>query len=186
MPDPLSVLQAGRVETVPLTAILTVSGAIVGAAIGAVVGPMINRGATLEVARRTLAGQRVLARDEARRRRREALVQPFLEMARKRPGEYIHWRIAVGEVGGAIQPIVHQEALWQDIGYQTVDSSRFRAAAEAYLAADRGIDVLLHGDEYGHVDERAVEEAIRRVAGCVAELQRAADDFIDELSPDDF
>ena len=145
---------------------------------GTALGAWLTQHGARRTAELTLAGQREMARDDAARKRRDALVQPFLDLARKRPGQYLAWLEAVQDAGAALEPLVHLRELWLDMGYQTIPSARFRGAAEAYLKADLQVDALLHGDEHGHVNEPYVQASIRTLVQCVVALQQAADAYV--------
>jgi len=102
----------------------------------AVVGTLLGAGVAgywaMRVARENQQGQRALARDAARRERRERLLSPLLEAALARPGEFLQLstHLSLGRIGEAAELLdklarespVESTAWMVPIGY-TVDET---------------------------------------------------------------
>lgn len=162
-----------------LPGVFAVLGAVVGA-VGAAFAAFINQRGARQATERSLDGQRVIARDEARRRRRESQVQPLVDLARGRVGQYLAWW---NEGQPKVELQLHRLDLLRDTAYEAVPDPRFSKAVKVFILADVSLTDMLGGHTMWHLGERNSDfgNRIQELRDRVSALQQAADEYILEL-----
>jgi hypothetical protein len=168
---------------------------------GGLVGALIGWVASWHVAKTTIRGQRILARDDAVRDFRTSQVQAYLGRVNRRVALYRDIGRAANRVGYGqrnstddrqalsvlIERLQTEEDLASDLAYRAVCDQEFQEAAAGFEAVDRRYDDML--DEYLgllNMPEEVYESIVKlrpELESAALAVNQAATAFIFNVDP---
>jgi hypothetical protein len=172
----------------------TIIGAALGAiagVVGAVLGAIINQRGAAKTAERTLAGQRVLARDAALREWRAGMVRPLLDYQRGRVHEFGTLWSAIGlgdaaSIRAASDRVGPHSRAFADAAWAAVPEPKFQKAAKQWLDADLAAHKFFSGLAAGPAVPRgsaghAVNQVLDELSAAMNATYEAAESYVHGL-----